>query len=402
MDAEGSQRADRKRGRTAPTPTRIGPPPVTPRSGRGQAGALVLGAAVLLVGLASLVAAVVDGGHASPAAAHPLVSSHAHPARSSPPTTVMTYATPATAASPMVVEPAVVSVRGADGGRLGAAGVVSFTSLSHRAGALILPGVSVLGGTVRAERIVVPDRGFRGARVEGLRVDGTPRAVAANAVYPLRGGGYVVALQEAVAGSRAGLVSLRIHVDTGLGVRADQGGDVLVGVPVTGSAAPSSVLALGTTPAPALGNGFAYPLAARGVVVGCPFVPGSTHSPSAPPDNLASDNAVDLAVPVGTPVIAVADGTIGSLIGPLDSEDPHLAGLRVHLDTATDHFYYAHLSRIDVHPGEQVTRGQQLGLSGQAAGVAHLHFAQDLGDPAQTVGEAGACVARPRPREPWG
>jgi septal ring factor EnvC (AmiA/AmiB activator) len=73
----------------------------------------------------------------------------------------------------------------------------------------------------------------------------------------------------------------------------------------------------------------------------------------------------------------------------------------VHLDTPSDHYYYAHLSRIDVTPGQHVSAGQQIGLSGRAAGVAHLHFAQDLGDPAATVGESAACPRRPRRREPW-
>lgn len=75
------------------------------------------------------------------------------------------------------------------------------------------------------------------------------------------------------------------------------------------------------------------PLAQRGNVIGCPVALGSTHSLLFRRDNLASDNAVDLAVPYGTPVLAVASGTIGSLIGPLDSTDPHLAGLRLHPDT---------------------------------------------------------------------
>jgi murein DD-endopeptidase MepM/ murein hydrolase activator NlpD len=192
-----------------------------------------------------------------------------------------------------------------------------------------------------------------------------------------------------------------VHDASGLG-DGPEGGDILVGVPLGGSPG-ESVLALGSARAAQAepGNGYSYPLALQGVVVGCPFVPGSTHSPYAPPHNLESHNAVDLAVPVGTPVLAVADGTIGSLLGPLDSADPHLAGLRVHLDTPTEHFYYAHLSQIDVTPGEPVHKGQVIGLSGEAAGVAHLHFAEEFGDPAQTIGEGAACRRRPHPPEPW-
>jgi hypothetical protein len=304
-------------------------------------------------------------------------------------------------ASSRAGDQAAVSVRASDGRILPAAGVVSFTGVSREADALVFCGVSVLGGQVTAERIVVPDSGFGGARVDGLRVNGSRRPVGENLLYRLRGGGYVVVLQEAVSGGRQGLVALRVHTARGLG-GGGLGGDVLVGASPTRAGGNVSVLALGPSSAPPSGQDGGYPLAVRGVVVGCPFVPGSTHSPTAPPDNLASDNAVDLAVPVGTPVLAVTDGTIGSLIGPLDSNDPHLAGLRVHLDGAADRFYYAHLSRIDVVPGQHVLRGQTIGLSGEAAGVAHLHFAEDLGDPAVTVGEPRACPPRPRPNEPWG
>jgi hypothetical protein len=295
---------------------------------------------------------------------------------------------------------AAVSVRSSDGRVLPAAGVVSFTSVSSSADGLLLRGVSVLGGEVTAERIVVPHRGFGGARVDGLRVDGSPRPAGENALHPLPGGGYVVVLQEAIVGHRAGLVALQVHTNRPLDGGAP-GADILVGAS-TARGGDASVLALVPGPAPAAGRADGYPLAARGVVVGCPFVPGSTHSPTTAPDNLASDNAIDLAVPVGTPVLAVADGTIGSLIGPLDSDDPHMAGLRVHLNGATDRFYHAQLSRIDVVPGQHVRTGQVIGLSGEAAGVAHLHFAQDRGDPARTVGESQACPRRPRPDEPWG
>lgn len=358
---------------------------MTPRHGRGGAWGLAFGGAVLCAGLGSLlVVAALHIGHSR---------------RIAPPAA---RAAPAARVAPVTspVRRAAVSVRASDGRALGAAGVVSFSSVSREAGTLVFRGVSVLGGQVTAQRVVVPDAGFAAARVDGLRVDGTPRPVGENLVYPLREGGYVVVLQEAVAGGRDGLVALRVHTTGGLGGRR-VGGDVLVGASSAGGGRAPSVLALGPATAPSRSTADGYPLAVRGVVVGCPFVPGSTHSPTAPPDNLASDNAVDLAVPVGTPVLAVADGTIGSLIGPLDSDDPHLSGLRVHLDTPTEHFYYAHLSRIDVAPGDRVVRGQRIGLSGEAAGVAHLHFAQDLGDPAQTVGESRACPRRPRPDEPW-
>ena len=47
--------------------------------------------------------------------------------------------------------------------------------------------------------------------------------------------------------------------------------------------------------------------------------------------NWESCNALDISCTIGTPVLAVEDGLIGSQIGPLDSTDPHLLGLRLHL-----------------------------------------------------------------------
>ena len=109
------------------------------------------------------------------------------------------------------------------------------------------------------------------------------------------------------------------------------------------------------------------------------------HSPSGFA-NWESSNALDISCPTGTKVLAVIDGTIGSQIGPIDSDNPALAGSRVNLFGTTQDYYYAHLSRVDVHAGQHVTRGQQLGLSGSASGVQHLHFAQHHGDPGILIG----------------
>lgn len=125
-----------------------------------------------------------------------------------------------------------------------------------------------------------------------------------------------------------------------------------------------------------------YPLAVKGQVIGVPYV--GTHLLYG---NWESDNAVDIAADTGTPVLAVRAGTIGPQIGPLQTGgDPRLLGLRLHLVTATNEWYYAHLSRIDVHAGEHVQAGQRLGLSGSANGVEHLHLGQKHGDPGITIG----------------
>jgi murein DD-endopeptidase MepM/ murein hydrolase activator NlpD len=116
--------------------------------------------------------------------------------------------------------------------------------------------------------------------------------------------------------------------------------------------------------------GLAWPLAQLGKIIGRPYE--GTHRDFG---NWESDNAVDLAVPVGTPVFAVDNGVIGSKIGDTGSGG-QLAGKRLHLVTGNDEFYYAHLSRLVVKAGQKVRRGQLLGYSGSANGVAHLHIGE--------------------------
>ena len=291
--------------------------------------------------------------------------------------------------------PVVVQVRPPDGTRVvvSGEGALSFphngrfvraASVRVEGDTLVFEGLSLLKGRVTADRLVVPLGGFGQASVSGLEVDGESRQGLPNEVIPLDDGGYVVSLQESVDRLHRQLAGLYVHLGAKAG-KLPAGTEILVGVPT--AAAPAS--------------GYVYPLAQQGDIIGCPFIPGSTHSPFVPPHNLPSDNAVDIAAPIGTPVYAVAAGTIGSQIGALDSNDPHMEGLRLHLDTAGVHFYYAHLSRIDVLPGQIVEAGQQLGLSGSANGAAHLHFAQDVGNPAETVGALSACPFYQSYAEPW-
>ncbi len=100
-------------------------------------------------------------------------------------------------------------------------------------------------------------------------------------------------------------------------------------------------------------------------------------------DNWQSENAVDLPARKGTPVYAVADGTIGNRIGAQGGG--RFAGLRVYVDTADNSYYYAHLSRLVVKAGQKVHAGQIIGYSGEANGVGHLHFAAKNGDPNQVL-----------------
>lgn len=130
-----------------------------------------------------------------------------------------------------------------------------------------------------------------------------------------------------------------------------------------------------------------YPTGQRGQIIGTPYK--GTHATAfnvkGGSNNWESENAYDIAVPVGTPVYAVAAGTIGSQIGPQGGG--RFAGDRLHLVTSSNEFFYAHLSRLVVRAGDQVSAGQLLGYSGEADGVAHLHFASKTGDPAAYLGD---------------
>jgi murein DD-endopeptidase MepM/ murein hydrolase activator NlpD len=85
----------------------------------------------------------------------------------------------------------------------------------------------------------------------------------------------------------------------------------------------------------------------------------------------AFHTGIDLSAPVGTPVHATADGVVGSAgwsgaYGKLVIVE-HGNGL----DT-----YYAHLSQFLVLPGEEVHRGQVIGLSGDTGRATgpHVHY----------------------------
>jgi murein DD-endopeptidase MepM/ murein hydrolase activator NlpD len=94
-----------------------------------------------------------------------------------------------------------------------------------------------------------------------------------------------------------------------------------------------------------------------------------------------SDNAVDIAMPAGTPIRAPYDGVIGSQIGSLGSSNPRMQGLRVHLAGKGQELYFAHLSRLAVKAGQRVKAGQIIGYSGSANGVQHLHLGVRKGNP---------------------
>ena len=87
-----------------------------------------------------------------------------------------------------------------------------------------------------------------------------------------------------------------------------------------------------------------------------------------------------MSVPVGTPVYAPFDGTIGTQYGSL-GKGGRFAGLRVHVQGKGNKWYGAHLSKLVAKPGQHVRAGQLIGYSGEANGVPHLHEALRKGDP---------------------
>ena len=80
---------------------------------------------------------------------------------------------------------------------------------------------------------------------------------------------------------------------------------------------------------------------------------------------------VDLAVPVGTEVLAAQSGIVRT-VGKGSA-----SGLYVVIDHGSDiRTTYMHLDRIDVRRGQYIEQGQPIGLSGDTGRVtgAHLHF----------------------------
>jgi murein DD-endopeptidase MepM/ murein hydrolase activator NlpD len=97
----------------------------------------------------------------------------------------------------------------------------------------------------------------------------------------------------------------------------------------------------------------------------------------------ASKNpGTDYAVPTGTPIKAVADGTISGIVATFRGS----GGRMIFQSFPSGHNAdYLHLSRIDVVPGQVVKQGQIIGLSG-ASGLGkengygpHLHFSFRVG-----------------------
>jgi murein DD-endopeptidase MepM/ murein hydrolase activator NlpD len=115
-----------------------------------------------------------------------------------------------------------------------------------------------------------------------------------------------------------------------------------------------------------------YPLAVHGPIIGTPFV--GTHTRG----NWQSDNALDIRIPNGTPVLALDDGVI---VKTFKSPSGVTAGWQVTLRGAKNAWFYGHLLTVGVKAGDHVRKGQTIGTSGSANGVPHLHIGQQFGTP---------------------
>jgi murein DD-endopeptidase MepM/ murein hydrolase activator NlpD len=90
----------------------------------------------------------------------------------------------------------------------------------------------------------------------------------------------------------------------------------------------------------------------------------------------ALHTGVDISASMGTPVHAAADGIVSR------AEYWGGYGKMVAIDHGNGmHTWYAHLSRFEVVPGQEIRRGEVLGYSGATGKVTapHLHFEVRLG-----------------------
>lgn len=122
--------------------------------------------------------------------------------------------------------------------------------------------------------------------------------------------------------------------------------------------------------------GRAHPTGGAGRLIGTPHA--GTHTLG----NWQSDNAVDIGVPNGTPIRAVGNGVVEKVAGSYQGGASRFDGFQVTVRLANgNRVFYTHLSRAGVRPGQRIRAGQQIGLSGSANGVPHLHIGVERGDP---------------------
>lgn len=130
---------------------------------------------------------------------------------------------------------------------------------------------------------------------------------------------------------------------------------------------------------------FSWPLSVRGKMGGGP----EDHAARAF-GNWMSDNAVDIIVPVGTPVRAISDAVVTRISGSKPNHAANPAGWTVYLkDKDGEEYAYMHLEDYSVKAGDRIRGGQEIGKSGAANSVPHLHLATKKNDPRAVLSNAG-------------
>jgi murein DD-endopeptidase MepM/ murein hydrolase activator NlpD len=309
-----------------------------------------------------------------------------------------------------------------------AEGVVRALAVSLLGGEVSAESVSIRAGAAAGAAGATGDVGP--SQVTGLVVLGQPVAASANLQVPLADWGTLEVLGQTSSTTSASPRSAASAV-TGLKVKLiaehaglPAGSELVVGIATAGAAAvpapptPATTTPHGPPTGPGGGPGTGFPgrpTAPTTPVRPAPNAPKEPgHSiPGAPPElvrpapevtaRLSQGGYVfplfgpaafgdtfgafradvagkwhhgeDLVAPAGTPVLAVADGTLFS-VGWND-----IGGWRLWLrDTAGNEFYYAHLSAYSplAVAGKTVKAGDVLGFVGSSGdadgGVSHLHF----------------------------
>lgn len=137
--------------------------------------------------------------------------------------------------------------------------------------------------------------------------------------------------------------------------------------------------AVGEVPSTTAGRGWTLPVPAG-------VAPTTAFGVAGPLWSSGSHTGLDFAAPVGTPVYAARGGVV-------TVERPEWAGLLVRVDHGDGlETWYAHLSAVDVVPGQRVAAGEGIGAVGSAGNSTgpHLHLEVRLDgtpfDPASVLG----------------
>ena len=102
---------------------------------------------------------------------------------------------------------------------------------------------------------------------------------------------------------------------------------------------------------------------------------------------LKGHNGIDFLTPIGTPLMAVDNGTVTDAV----LNDPTGFGNYIKLRHSWGESIYAHMDSLGVQQGQTVQRGSLLGRSGSTGFVdgPHLHFAIRINGYSRTDGWGG-------------